>query len=273
MQLKLFRHLWGVPDPWASSFPRFHAKGYHGIECPVPDKPDRKRFQTLLARHGFDYIADIFTAGASVADHVASFRDQLRAAAALSPRLVNCHGGVDGWSEAQADEFFGAVLEIEAASGLAVSHETHRGRILYNPWAAARLLERFPRLKLCCDFSHWVCVCERLLGTEKAILQASAERCLHVHARVGYEEGPQVPDPRALEYAEHLKAHEGWWDQVWASQKKRGFKISTLTPEFGPPRYLHTLPHTDQPVADLETICDWQAKRQVERFKAGLWRT
>ena len=270
MQLLLFRHLWGVTDPWEVCFPRFETKGYHGIECPLPETHEQKRFLAQLHRHHFGYIADLSTTGSSVEDHVHSFRDQLRAAARLKPRLANCHSGRDGWNESQSNEFFQAALKIEEECGVPVAHETHRGRILYNPWTTARLLKAFPRLKLSCDYSHWVCVCERLLTGEEGILRLCAENCLHIHARVGYEEGPQVPDPRAPEYAGQVRAHEGWWDLIWASQQKRGFKESSLTPEFGPPRYLHTLPYTDQPVADLEAICDWQAARQAERFTARL---
>jgi hypothetical protein len=87
-----------------------------------------------------------------------------------------------------------------------------------------------------------------------------------VHARVGYEQGPQVPDPRAPEYQRHLEAHEAWWRLVWKAQERRGFRISTLTPEFGPPDYQHTLPFTRAPVSNLEEICDWQARRQMESF-------
>ena len=44
------------------------------------------------------------------------------------------------------------------------------------------------------DFSHWVCVCERLIEDQIDIVRQCAERCLHVHARVGYEEGPRSPN-------------------------------------------------------------------------------
>ena len=50
------------------------------------------------------------------------------------------------------------------------------------------------------------------------------------------------------------------------AQEKRGFRISTLTPEFGPPDYQHTLPFTRVPVSNLEEICDWQARRQADNF-------
>ena len=80
---------------------------------------------------------------------------------------------------------------------------------------------------------------------------------------MGYEEGPQVPDPRAPEWFRHLEAHENWWALVRASQKARAMAVATVTPEFGPAPYLHTLPFTQAPVADLAHICDWMARRFV----------
>jgi hypothetical protein len=32
---------------------------------------------------------------------------------------------------------------------------------------------------------------------------------------------------------------------------------------------MHTLPHTQAPVADLADVCDWMARRQVSRFAAS----
>jgi hypothetical protein len=133
-------------------------------------------------------------------------------------------------------------------------------------------LARFASLKLCCDYSHWVCVCERLIDDELGILRKCATRCLHLHARVGYEQGPQVPDPRAPEYERHLAAHERWWRLVWQAQRKRGDAVSTLTPEFGPPLYQHTLPFTAVAVSNLWEICDWQAARQAANFARSVRR-
>ena len=38
---------------------------------------------------------------------------------------------------------------------------------------------------------------------------------------------------------------------IWDSQAARGMAISTLTPEFGPPSYQHTLPPDGTPIGDL----------------------
>jgi hypothetical protein len=63
-----------------------------------------------------------------------------------------------------------------------------------------------------------------------------------------------------------LAAHERWWDAIWDAQASRGDGVSTLTPEFGPPPYLQTIPSSGEPVADLAAICDWMAQRQKARF-------
>ena len=266
MELKLFRHLWGLDEPWEAAFPKIKAAGYAGIESGLPEPGDEARFRDLLAAHRFSYIAQISTIGRDVAEHVASFRDRLAQAAAFNPVLVNCHGGRDAWTAAEGQQFYAEVLAAERELGVAVAHETHRGRILYNPWATRDLLRLFPDLKLSCDLSHWVCVCERLLTSEGEIIALAAEHCLHLHARVGYENGPQVADPRAPEFAPQLAAHEAWWDMIWDSQAGRGMAVSTLTPEFGPPSYQHTLPPDGTPIGNLAEIRDWQAARQAQRF-------
>lgn len=266
MELLVFRHTWGIEESWNTVFPRIAALDYAGIEAPLLHLERYDPDGALLNAHGFRCIPMIFTEGNTVAEHVASFEQQFVGSLSYSPLLINCHSGFDGWSEDDSSRYFEAVLRIEAEHGVPVAHETHRGRIFFHPWITKRLLDRFDTLKLCCDFSHWVCVCERLIDDQLPIIRQCAQRALHVHARVGYAEGPQVPDPRAPEYEAALLAHERWWDLVWDDQAARCLPASTLTPEFGPPPYLHTMPHTNGAVADLWDICNWQAERQKTRF-------
>ena len=270
MKLKLIRHLWGVEQPWEQAFATFEEEGYVGVEAPLVAAKDQERFAALRRQHGFEYVAMAFTSGEMVADHVRSFEQQYRRAAELGASQLTAHGGLDAWPIDAARAFYREVLAIERAGGprLPVAHETHRGRVLYNPWVTRALLEEFESLHLCCDFSHWVCVAERTTWDDAAgsILRLCAQRCLHVHARVGYAEGPQVPDPSAPEYARDLAAHVGWWREIWDAQRARGLPYSTVTPEFGPPGYLHTLPHTDVPVADLAKVCRWMAERVARLF-------
>ncbi len=268
MELQVYRTMWGIEDDWHTSFPRIKARGYRGVETAAPLPERRTLFQELRQEYDLGWIAHIYTQGRTVQEHIASFRHLYEDTLTLGPDFINTQSGRDAWSDDEASTFLSATIEIEQAHGVAVAHEIHRSRILYNPWTTARMLDRLPGLKVCADYSHWVCVSERLLDDVTDILRQTAERTIHIHARVGYEEGPQVPDPRAPEYARHLAAHERWWDWVWDAQEAAGKTHTTLAPEFGPPGYLHTLPYTNVPVADLQEICEWQTDRQRERFAA-----
>ena len=272
MQLQLVRHLWGVDlsHPLEHYLPRWRKVGYGALEVSQDFVPDRKAFFAFMKAHGLGWVPQVFSnqfvPGGTVDEHLKSLEQQIEEALDRSPLFFNAHSGADSWSSTQAEEFYGRALELEKRIGVTIAHETHRQRYFATPWATREILQKFPELKLTCDFSHWVCVCERLLPDMDDTIALAASHCHHLHARVGFEEGPQVPDPSAPEYATHLAAHEKWWDAIWASQRARGLSISTLTPEFGPPPYLHTLPHTNVPVVELGAICDWMALRQRKRF-------
>jgi hypothetical protein len=268
MDLEIYRHLWGVEAPFEEAVPRIKEEGYAGIEHDLPTPADQEGFSELLSGAGLQYIADIYSEGETPDDHATSLSEQVHQAASLGATLINSHTGADSWSQDDCSWLFEQALSLEAEVGIPIAHETHRGRALFNPWRAHELLARLPELRLCCDYSHWVVVAERLIDEETEVRAACAERCIHIHARVGYEQGAQVPDPAAPEYEEELAAHERWWDEIWDAQQSRGLDTSTLTPEYGPPLYLHTLPYTNVPVADLWQVCLWQASRERARFAA-----
>ncbi len=269
MELKLTRHLWGVAMPVEAAVAAFAAEGYGGIECPLDLADATPTFRELLDAHGLDYLAQGFTSGSTVAEHVAAFGSELKRAEHRGVSKLIVQGGKDAFTDAEAARYFAEVLAMGADSPVEVNHETHRGMALFNPWRTRDLLEKFPALLLCCDFSHFVNVAQRLdwpAWDGGRCLALMTERCRHVHARVGYEHGPQVPDPSAPEFAPHLAAHFEWWDGMWSAAAKRGQAAFTVTPEFGPPDYLHTLPFTRAPVADLASVCRWMADRLVERY-------
>jgi len=249
----------------------WRAKGYEVLEVSLRRLPDPAMFKKVLREEGFDWIPQVFSnmfvGGGSVKRHLISLREQIEECLDSSPLFINAHTGSDGWTLAEAEEFYSLVAEMEKEFDLNISHETHRSRYFGNPWNTKQILDLFPYLQLTCDFSHWVCVTERLLQDCTGILSQAANHCLHIHARVGYEEGPQVPDPRAPEWAEHLRAHEDWWRMIWEAQRARPLQASTLTPEFGPSPYMQTIPYTQKPLADLNEICDWIALRQADRFR------
>jgi hypothetical protein len=272
MRLKLVRHLWGVDatHDYSHYLPRWQAVGHEVVEASLRRVPDPQAFRRFLKDSQWSWIPQIFSRefvpGGMVREHLDSLRQQIEECIDLKPLFFNAHSGSDSWSLAEAEEFYGAVLEMEQQFGVPIAHETHRLRYFGNPWTTRPILARYPTLKLTCDFSHWVCVAERLLEDCGEIIQLAAQHGHHLHARVGFEEGPQVSDPRAPEWSSHLSVHEGWWNQIWRSQKERGLTQVTLTTEFGPAPYLHPLPFTQTPVADLPDICDWMARREAARF-------
>ena len=99
------------------------------------------------------------------------------------------------------------------------------------------------------------------------VIEAIAANVHHIHARVGYDQGPQVPHPAAPEYANALEAHQRWWQLIWETQQRNGYTLTTMTPEFGPDGYLHHLPFSNKPVADLRQINQWMM--QIERRRFG----
>ena len=277
MKLSLVRHLWGVDLsggylPYVAGWRR---AGYTTLEGSVRFVPDPDELYRVLDGEGFRWIPQIFsnmfTGGGSVRLHLGSLREQIEQVGQYSgelPLFYNAHSGSDAWTLDEAEEFYLLSAELEIEMGVAISHETHRSRYFGTPWNTMRLLGRVPDVKLTCDFSHWVCAAERLLEDADPIFERVARNCHHLHARVGYEEGPQVSDPRAPEWKNHLLLHERWWELIWKTQATMGVDEITLTPEFGPFPYLQAIPFTQEPVADIAAICDWMARRQASNFAA-----
>jgi len=207
-----------------------------------------------------------------VQDHVRSYHELVKEAKAWNATFVNAHSGHDSWSLDECVQFYRECVLIEAEEGMVVTHETHRRRAFYNPWITRDVLKAIPTVKVNADLSHWVCVGERLYEdaadaeTWPEVLGLLAKSCHLIHARVGYEEGPQVPDPSAPEYSAAVNAHERWWTAIWDGMHKRNFTVVYLEPEHGPAPYLHTLPHTNVPVADLWKVNTYIGHRQAKRF-------
>ncbi|MDR3456446.1 MAG: TIM barrel protein [Verrucomicrobiae bacterium] len=275
MKLKTFKTLWGHTGSLDDALDACRKYDFDGIEGPVPvEAMERVVFQKGLAANGLDYIAEICTAGSYVPDrqatpteHIESLRRKAEAAVECRPLFLTVIAGCDAWSIAQSVDFFGEAMAIAGKLGVTASFETHRSRSFFNPWTTRDILKQLPALKLTCDFSHWCVVCERLIDTEPEVLALCAGRAHHIHARVGYDQGPQVPHPAAPEYRAALVAHENWWTQIWRSQAARGLTVTTMTPEFGPDGYLQCQPFTGKPVADLVEVNAWMAARQRQRFE------
>ncbi|KAK3283451.1 hypothetical protein CYMTET_8848, partial [Cymbomonas tetramitiformis] len=158
--LKLCKTLWGVPEAadvsrWDDLFARIKSEGFDAIETgPVIWRAAPEKFASSLKGAGLKLIAQIHTTGCNtlpdgtyvynsstkVEDHISSFDALVKEASAFSPVMINSHSGHDSWSVAQATEYLKAALRIEEAAGILVTHETHRRRILWNPYNARDIL-------------------------------------------------------------------------------------------------------------------------------------
>lgn len=278
MQIRFYKTLWGFDGNYPAAVERALADGYDGIEGPAPQDPkQRRRFAAALEANGLDYIQEICTGGDYVPErhadpdrHLADLQHAFERGADLEPRFVTTMAGCDAWPEAQSIDFFGRALDLAERYGVILCIETHRSRSTFNPWTTLRIVQALPGIRLTADFSHWCVVCERLIDTEMDVIQALAPVIHHIHARVGYDQGPQVPHPAAPEYAQALAAHQRWWRLIWERQREKGYAVTTMTSEFGPDGYLHHSPFSNRPVADLDQINRWMMQTQRQQFAAAF---
>ena len=265
MQLKVYKSLWGMAGTLDTQFQRIRSAGYDGVESASSEIKDHLYFRQLLAEHSFDYVALVYTEGP---DHLEEFRRLVSSAMDLGPKKIVAHVGRDTMSYVKQVRFLEACLRLEEEIGMPIAHETHRRRPLFSPMQTVAILRELPDLKLNVDFSHWCCVTESLLEDHADAVSLATLQAIHIHGRVGYENGPQVPDPSVPEWQRCVAAHESWWNLVIAAHKERGEFELTFVPEYGPPTYMQTNPSTGQPVSELWDVCLWSADRFRKQFEA-----
>jgi sugar phosphate isomerase/epimerase len=252
MHTKFFRATWGMQGSIEMVLHQIKDGGFDGVEMGAPDDAgERNRIIRLLADLDLALIVQMWTAGRTPDEHAQSFEAQYRRAAEMHPILVNVQTGRDIFTQAENLRLVDLARKLEVELGVPVAHETHRGRMTYSVPGTMALLSSAPGLRLTADFSHWCCVHESLLADQSERLEAAMQHVVHIHARVGHAEGPQVNDPRAPEWREAVSAHIAWWQRIADIRRAQGAEVLTITPEFGPPDYMPTLPYTRQPVADL----------------------
>lgn len=260
MQILFFKALWGMEEiPLPEAFRQIKASGYDGVEMgPRWYTPAQLRdLPAMLSDNGLSLITQQYTWKATPELHLQSLESQFQTNAGLNSLMVNSHTGKDHYCFGLNSRFISRMEQLSSQTGVKVVHETHRGRFNFCTTATQLYLEAFPELRLCADFSHWVCVAESYLEDQQAIMDNAISRTDHLHARVGFHQGPQVNDPRVPEWQEALQIHLTWWDRIIQKQKAGGAGDFTITPEFGPFPYMPTLPFTRQPVTDLWEINLW----------------
>ncbi len=170
-------------------------------------------------------------------EHLDSLERGFDDAVEASAIQVNLHTGKDHFRFRDNLRIFDRALDLSSQTGLPTMHETHRGRALFSCHLSAAYLKELPDLRLTADFSHWVCVAESDLRDQQSAVDEAVARVSHVHARVGYDQGPQISDPRDPLFSPWLKRFEEFWEAIVQSARERGLRQLYFTPEFGPPPY------------------------------------
>ncbi len=226
--------------------------GYNGIETSLPDdEVEAKELLMAIADHDLQWIGQHWDTVTPDADqHIKKFEQRLRTMAAAIPLFITSHTGRDIFSFEQNIVLLDLARRISEETGISIIHETHRGKFSFAAHLTVPYLQRSPWLRLTLDISHWFCVAESYLADQAPAVELAIQHTDHIHARVGYRNGAQVPDPRSPEWEEVLNAHLKIWDKVLKLRKQEGYAQFTITPEFGPWPYMHLTPFTDTPLSD-----------------------
>ncbi len=221
--------------------------GFDAVEIYLPalTVPAREvRDQTASA--GLRLVAQISTDGSSPEEHLESLKQRFDDAVEAEPLMINCHTGRDHFPFGDNVRIFQKAAELAEAAGVLFVHETHRGRALFAAHVTKGYLDELPGLWLNGDFSHWFCVHESDLSDQREAVAAAVRRARSLHARVGFEQGPQLPDPFAENCLETLAKFENLWRAALENARSEGVPFFVITPEAGPPPYMPAGP-TGQP--------------------------
>lgn len=260
MQLQYICTYWGKEELGAASFiNKVLEEGYDGIEINFPeDEHFHKEFLQTLAtlRNGgnrdFAFVGQqvLSPADETVSDYTRRMEKRLNFLAGLQPDFINSHTGKDHFSFDDNCRIIETVQNIALKSGVRIIHETHRGRFTFHAASLLPYLQRFPEMELAADFSHWCTVSESLLPDQLPVLEAVIPHVAHIHARIGYEHGPQVNNPFAPEWKTHLATFIQWWKQIIEHAARSGKTKLAICTEAGPAPYMPALPFTCEPVSD-----------------------
>jgi sugar phosphate isomerase/epimerase len=259
MKLIISKANWEVSGLTMPEFvARAAAAGYDATEIYLPARSESAaEIRALHDAAGLKAIAHIATEGVTPDDHLKSLEDRYLRAIETEPVFVNSHTGKDHFSHADSLRIFEAGEELVARHGVSLHHETHRGRALFTAPATRSFLTEFPSLRLTADFSHWTCVHESDLSDQPGALAAAMAAAGHIHARVGFDEGPQVSDPRNPAHSEWLALFTSWWKRILELRRAEGREWFSITPEFGPAPYMPLNGRSPDPVGDAWEVNAW----------------
>lgn len=260
MQIKYSCSYWGNDQYTPKEFiEKVYQSGYDGVELFLqpPDQISTDFMDSIAAvrKENPDFyliaLELTFPIKETVNSYISRMEKSLEALSWLNPLFINSHTGKDYYSFDDNCRIIEASLNFSQQKGIRVLHETHRGRFSFHASTLLPYLKKFPELELVGDFSHFCTVSESMLEDQEEILNQIIPHVGHIHARVGFEQAPQVNNPAAPEWHNHLDRFIGWWKKIAEDRKKKGYKLLTITPEFGPVPYMPLEPFTQKPMSNV----------------------
>ena len=133
--LKVLATEWGYPGSLQAYCAQVKKEGYDGIEIWWPMK---KKEQGVLFSLLKEYELEVgFLCGAGHSnwqENFNYFKEMISAAAgnsAVKPLYINCHSGKDYFSFEENKAFIDYTTALSKKTGIRISHETHRSRMLF----------------------------------------------------------------------------------------------------------------------------------------------
>ena len=256
MNLKFLYPYWGSESLNVEEFfETINSEGFDGVEINIPsDALFETKFYNQLQdvrqkNPEFILVAQQVSGvrNESVDTYLNQVLDRLRSLIHYRPNFINSHTGKDHFSFDENCKIIEAIENFAEQNKIPVYHEIHRGRFTFHAATTLRYLNEFPNLKLVGDLSHWCVVSESMLQDQETIISQVVPHVYHLHARVGFEQAPQVNHPFAPEWQPYLETYLTWWRQILHFHKDQ--ENFTITPEFGPYPYMPQEPFSKKPLA------------------------
>ncbi len=260
MTINYIRTFWGSEALSAKEFlATTIEQGYDGVEINFPNDVDFvAEFLSELTsirntiNNDFIFIAQqvLEQKTETTEEYIARMKERLHFLVGLQPNAINSHTGKDYYDFETNCAILEITEEISRNSGIPIWHEIHRGRFSFHLKTLLTYTEKYPDLQLIADFSHFCVVSESDLSDQQDLFVQLFPKIKHIHARVGFEQSPQVTNPFAPEWGKYLDQYVTWWKGIIQLKQQLKHSELSITPEFGPYPYMPQMPFTKEPLAD-----------------------
>jgi hypothetical protein len=271
MQIKYICTYWGCEQLSPKAFlSKVMESGYDGVEINVPEDDSfvaelLQELQIIRSTKNKDFIfiaqQVLSNQKESVNEYIERITQRLHFLTALQPDYINSHTGKDFFDFSDNCRIIEITEQISKKSGIPIWHEIHRGRFSFHLKTLLTYIDVFPKIKLIADFSHFCVVSESDLQDQQDLLSKVYPNIKHIHARVGFEQSPQVNNPFAPEWKKQLDQYLLWWKQIIEKQEKLNTDVISITPEFGPFPYMPQEPFTLKPLSN-----QWEINLKIKSF-------